>query len=75
MLSARTAGGFSTGADALRRLEGVTVLAEGAERPSHEGCWGRPLLLSGRARGVGGPVTEECFGPVLVVAEYDGPGT
>jgi NADP-dependent aldehyde dehydrogenase len=74
MLSARTAGGFSTGAEALRRLDGVTVLAEGAEPPSADGWWGRPLLLSAKPEALEGPVVEECFGPVLVVAHYDGPG-
>jgi NADP-dependent aldehyde dehydrogenase len=74
MLSARTAKGFATRANALRLLEGLSVLAEAAEPGLHEGYWRRPLLLRADADNVAGPVLEECFGPVLVVVEYDGPG-
>ena len=73
MLSARTASGFARGVDALRRVPGVAVLAEGTAPAATDGWWGRPLLLGAGAEALRGIVTEECFGPVLVVVEYDDP--
>jgi NADP-dependent aldehyde dehydrogenase len=74
MLTKRTAKGFLARAEVLRELEGVSVLAEGEVPSSNEGNWGRPLLLRADAEDLAGLLVEECFGPVLVVVEYDGPG-
>jgi len=73
MLSARTSSGFATRTDALRQLPGVTALAEGSERPTDRGWWGRPLLLLAKPEALRDLLTEECFGPVLVAVEYDAP--
>ncbi|MEW2328829.1 aldehyde dehydrogenase (NADP(+)) [Micromonospora chersina] len=60
----RTAGGL---ADA----DGVEVLARGAQ-PAGAGFQAAPLLLTTAAADLPHEVTEECFGPVSVVARYDG---
>lgn len=73
MLSARTANGYAARAEALRKLDGLSVLAEGAEPSLDGGYWGRPLLLRAKPEDLAGLVLEECFGPVLVVVDYDGP--
>jgi NADP-dependent aldehyde dehydrogenase len=60
----RIAGGLADG-------PGVEVLARGAEPEGH-GFQAAPLLLATSARELPQQVTEECFGPVSVVARYDG---
>jgi NADP-dependent aldehyde dehydrogenase len=73
MLSEHTAKGFLARAEVLRALEGVSVLAEGEGPSSNEGNWGRPQLLRANAEDLEGLLVEECFGPLLVVVNYDGP--
>jgi NADP-dependent aldehyde dehydrogenase len=60
----RTSGG-------LAEAPGVEVLARGPE-PEGEGFQVAPVLLATSAAGLPQEVTEECFGPVSVVARYDG---
>ncbi|WP_197676234.1 aldehyde dehydrogenase (NADP(+)) [Nakamurella panacisegetis] len=69
MLSERTRNAFAGGSVALREHPGVQVLAEGGGG-KERGWWGTPLLLRADARGLDGPVLDECFGPVLVLVEY-----
>ncbi|PWU48475.1 aldehyde dehydrogenase (NADP(+)) [Micromonospora globispora] len=59
-------------AGGLADAPGVEVLARGAE-PDGTGFQAAPLLLVTSARELPEQVTEECFGPVSVVARYDGP--
>jgi NADP-dependent aldehyde dehydrogenase len=73
MLSARTAQNFALRSTDLRDHEGVQVLAEGMPPTSSDGWWARPLLLHATPEVLEGIVTEECFGPVLVVVNYDSP--
>jgi NADP-dependent aldehyde dehydrogenase len=70
MLSERTAGAYADGVGRLLAAPGVEVLARGGDRPP-EGFWGTPLLLRARPDALEGPLLEECFGPELIVVEYD----
>jgi NADP-dependent aldehyde dehydrogenase len=70
MLSERTAEAYAEGTERLAGMPGVEILARGGARPDG-GWWGAPLLLRADADAVTGPLTEECFGPVLVLVEYD----
>jgi NADP-dependent aldehyde dehydrogenase len=70
MLSEHTAGAFAAGADRLRGVPGVEVLARGGAAPA-DGFWGSPLLLKAPATALDGPLLEECFGPELVLVGYD----
>ncbi|WP_432843163.1 aldehyde dehydrogenase (NADP(+)) [Dactylosporangium sp. CA-092794] len=70
MLSERTAAGYTEGVAHLLAAPGVEVLARGGEGPA-EGFWGTPLLLRARPDALAGPLLEECFGPELIVVEYD----
>ncbi len=69
MLSERTAHLFQDGVETLRGSRGVEVVAEGHPAVG-EGWSGVPLVLRAPADAVGGALTEECFGPVVVVVEY-----
>jgi NADP-dependent aldehyde dehydrogenase len=69
MLSERTADSFAEGTERLTSLPGVEVLARGGQRPG-QGWWGEPLLLRADVDAVRAPLTDECFGPVLVLVEY-----
>ena len=69
MLSERIARGFATGSAALRQLAGVRVLAEG-RASGGGGFLGRPLVLEADAAALGGPLLEECFGPVIALVRY-----
>ncbi|SCL22931.1 NADP-dependent aldehyde dehydrogenase [Micromonospora pallida] len=55
----------------LADAPGVEVLAHGAE-PEENGFRVAPLLLTTSARDLPEQVTEECFGPVSIVARYHG---
>jgi NADP-dependent aldehyde dehydrogenase len=55
----------------LAAAPGVAKLAEGG-RPEGGGFRATPLLLTTTAADLPAQVTEECFGPVAVVARYDG---
>ncbi len=70
MLSARTADAFASGIDRLLAAPGVEVLARGGAGAA-AGFWGSPLLLRAPAEALQGPLLEECFGPELVLVEYD----
>ena len=54
----------------LAGAPGVEVLAQGAE-PEGPGFQAAPLLLTTTAADLPHEVTEECFGPVSVVARYE----
>jgi NADP-dependent aldehyde dehydrogenase len=69
MLSERTALAYAEGTERLATLDGVEVLARGAAGPE-SGWWGAPLLLRATPEAVQGPLTDECFGPVIVLVEY-----
>ncbi|GHJ56002.1 aldehyde dehydrogenase [Nonomuraea sp. TT08I-71] len=58
-------------AGGLVDADGVEVLARGAE-PTGAGFQAAPLLLTTTAADLPEEVIEECFGPVSVVARYDG---
>jgi NADP-dependent aldehyde dehydrogenase len=73
MLSERTAGSYLRGTETLLGMDGVQVLARGRDAAG-DGWTGVPLLLQADAGSVTGALTEECFGPVLVVVEYAGDG-
>ncbi len=68
MLSERIAASFRSGTVALKRERGVKVLATGGPA---DGFAGTPTLLRAEADAIEGALTEECFGPVLVVITYD----
>jgi NADP-dependent aldehyde dehydrogenase len=70
MLSAHTAEAFAAGAESLLATPGVEVLARGGAAPG-AGVWGSPLLLRAPAGALRGPLLDECFGPSLVLVEYD----
>jgi len=53
----------------LAELSGVQVVARGGEAPD-AGFHGVPVLLATTAGALPQEVTEECFGPVAVVARY-----
>lgn len=54
----------------LRSLPGVSVLAHGDGPGNATGFRAAPLLLETTAAGLPAEVTEECFGPLTVVARY-----
>lgn len=76
MLNRRTVEGFTQGTAALREAAGVRTLVgsgggpevEGGGRPSAAAV--SPVVVEVAAADVGGPMLEECFGPVLVIARY-----
>ncbi|WP_327003548.1 aldehyde dehydrogenase (NADP(+)) [Dactylosporangium sp. NBC_01737] len=70
MLSERIAGAYADGTGRLLAAAGVEVLARGGDGPA-EGFRGTPLLLRARPDALEGPLLEECFGPELIVVEYD----
>ncbi|MEU0563153.1 aldehyde dehydrogenase (NADP(+)) [Dactylosporangium sp. NPDC006015] len=70
MLSERIADAYADGAESLLAAAGVEVLARGGDGPA-EGFRGSPLLLRARPDALEGPLLEECFGPELIVVEYD----
>ncbi len=57
----------------LSAQPGVQALSQGTQ-PKGDGFEAVPLLLTTRAGGLPAEVTDECFGPVSVVARYDGEG-
>lgn len=69
MLSNRTATAYHDDSEVIRGMPGVTVLARGADCPD-EGWWGSPLLLRAEAQALQGALTDECFGPAMVVVDY-----
>jgi len=72
MLSERIAKSYSDCAAKLLAHPGVRAVAQGVAGDGG-GWWGAPLLVEASAAQMDGPLTEECFGPVLVVARYTSP--
>ncbi|MCW3843282.1 aldehyde dehydrogenase family protein, partial [Micromonospora yasonensis] len=70
LLNAGIAAAYGTIAGGLAGAPGVEVLARGAE-PAGTGFQAAPLLLTASAGELPPQVTEECFGPVSVVARYE----
>lgn len=71
LLNEGIAAAYAGIAGGLADAPGVEVLARGAE-PAGDGFRAVPMLLATSARELPHQVTEECFGPVSVVARYDG---
>ena len=70
LLNEGIAGSFGRISSSLAELPGVETVAEGAP-PEGPGFRATPLLLTTSAADLPHEVTEECFGPVAVVARYD----
>ncbi|MGY1593499.1 aldehyde dehydrogenase (NADP(+)) [Geodermatophilus sp. SYSU D00708] len=71
LLNAGIAASYGRISDGLAAAPGVEELARG-EEPAGPGFTAVPRLLSTTAADLPSEVTEECFGPVSVVARYDG---
>jgi NADP-dependent aldehyde dehydrogenase len=71
MLNAGIAGSYGRTTAALAGVPGVRVIARGAE-VGGDGFETVPTLLESSAADLPREVTEECFGPLTVVARYDG---
>jgi NADP-dependent aldehyde dehydrogenase len=74
VLNEGIAGSFGRISSSLADLPGVETVARGSE-PQGPGFQASPLLLATSAAELPHKVTEECFGPVAVVARYDGEKT
>jgi NADP-dependent aldehyde dehydrogenase len=74
VLNEGIAGSFGRISSSLADLPGVETVARGSE-PQGPGFQASPLLLATSAAELPHEVTEECFGPVAVVARYDGEKT
>jgi NADP-dependent aldehyde dehydrogenase len=70
LLNAGIAEVFDETSARLRSLPGVSVLAHGDVSGDASGFRAAPLLLETTAAGLPAEVTEECFGPLTVVARY-----
>jgi NADP-dependent aldehyde dehydrogenase len=70
LLNEGIAGAYGRIAGELAAAAGVEVAARGPQ-PDGDGFRGAPLLLTTSAADLPPQVTEECFGPVSVVARYD----
>ncbi|MEV0152223.1 aldehyde dehydrogenase (NADP(+)) [Micromonospora sp. NPDC050686] len=71
LLNGGIAAAYGSIAGSLVKAPGVEVLARGAQ-PQGDGFQAAPMLLGTSASDLPQQVTEECFGPVSVVARYDG---
>jgi NADP-dependent aldehyde dehydrogenase len=69
LLNAGIAAGYERGLARLQEAPGVDVLARGQDDQG-SGYRAVPTLLTTSARALSAAVTEECFGPVAVVARY-----
>jgi NADP-dependent aldehyde dehydrogenase len=74
LLNEGIAGSYARISSSLADLPGVETVAQGGE-PQGPGFQAAPLLLTTSAAELPHEVTEECFGPVAVVARYDGEKT
>jgi NADP-dependent aldehyde dehydrogenase len=70
LLNEGIAGSFGRISSSLAELPGVETVAQGSE-PQGPGFQATPLLLQTSAAELPHEVTEECFGPVAVVARYE----
>ncbi|MGY1637470.1 aldehyde dehydrogenase (NADP(+)) [Geodermatophilus sp. SYSU D00742] len=73
LLNEGIAASYGRISDRLAEAPGVEEIARG-EAPSGQGFRAVPRLLTTSAADLPHEVTEECFGPVSVVARYDGEG-
>jgi NADP-dependent aldehyde dehydrogenase len=71
LLNEGIAASYGRISDGLAGAPGVEEIARGGE-PSGQGFEAVPRLLQTTAAALPEQVTEECFGPVSVVARYDG---
>jgi NADP-dependent aldehyde dehydrogenase len=71
LLNEGIAASYGRISDSLAEAPGVQEIARGADRAG-QGFEAVPRLLSTTAADLPAEVTEECFGPVTVVARYDG---
>jgi NADP-dependent aldehyde dehydrogenase len=71
LLNEGIAASYGRISDSLAEAPGVEEIARGADRAG-QGFEAVPRLLSTTAADLPAEVTEECFGPVSVVARYDG---
>ncbi|SDD56958.1 NADP-dependent aldehyde dehydrogenase [Geodermatophilus telluris] len=71
LLNAGIAASYGRISDGLAGAPGVVEVARGGD-PSGRGFEAVPRLLQTTAAALPDEVTEECFGPVSVVARYDG---
>jgi NADP-dependent aldehyde dehydrogenase len=71
LLNDRIAQSYRETTERLSATPGVQVRSRGVQ-DGEEGYRAVPLLLSTTAKDLSPEVTEECFGPVSVVARYDG---
>jgi NADP-dependent aldehyde dehydrogenase len=71
LLNQGIAASYGRISDGLAAAPGVEEIARGGE-PSGQGFEAVPRLLATSAGDLPHEVTEECFGPVSVVARYDG---
>jgi NADP-dependent aldehyde dehydrogenase len=69
LLNGGIAAGYARGLERLRSAPNVESLAHG-EAGDGKGCEAVPALVSVAATDITAEVTEECFGPVTVVARY-----
>ena len=71
MLMPRISQGFRSGAEALVAQEGVTLVGGSLDGATDESA--APLVFTARAADLTGDsaVLEECFGPAVVVVEYE----
>jgi NADP-dependent aldehyde dehydrogenase len=75
LLNAGIAEAFARISSGLAQAPGVWTVARGAaatDPEADQGFRATPLLLATSAAGLPEEATEECFGPVTVVARYDG---
>ncbi len=70
LLNEGIAASYSRISSHLAELPGVRTVAQGAEAQG-PGFTATPMLLSTTAAELTAEMTEECFGPVAVVARYD----
>jgi NADP-dependent aldehyde dehydrogenase len=70
LLNGGIAAAYDRAVSRLRDVRGVEVLARGGTEPA-EGFRATPALLATSAAALPVEVTEECFGPLTVVARYD----
>ena len=71
LLNEGIAAGYDSVSGRLAGLPGVRTVAEGRPREG-DGFRAVPYLLATPAANLSRELTEECFGPVAVVARYDG---
>jgi len=77
MLTERVRAAFDTGVGSLADRPSVRVIAAPEASPGRPGQWAAPSLLATSAAQWSSDVealSQECFGPVSLVVEYESPG-